>query len=69
MLALGTNHQGLHPLQDGDVVEQEIEGLGRLTFTVSDPLKRNWARETRADRRASGAEGPTPQLSGKYAKA
>ncbi len=68
VLALGTNHGGLHPLQDGDVVEQESEGLGRLTFTVSDPLKRIWSRETRADRRASGAEGPAPQLSGKYAK-
>ena len=67
VLALGTNHQGLHPLQDGDVIEQEVEGLGRLTFTVSDPLKRTWARETRADRRKAGEEGPTPQLTGKYA--
>jgi 2-keto-4-pentenoate hydratase/2-oxohepta-3-ene-1,7-dioic acid hydratase in catechol pathway len=66
MIALGTNHQALHPLQDGDVVEQEIEGLGRLVFTVADPLRRTWERESRADRRASGAEGATPQLRGKY---
>ncbi len=67
VLSLGVNHQGLHPLQHGDVVEQEIEGLGRLTFQVSDALERTWARETRAERREAGAEGPAPQLSGKYA--
>ena len=64
VIALGTNHQGLHPLQDGDVVEQEIEGLGRLTFHVEDELKRTWERKTRAER---GREGPAPQLTGKYA--
>jgi 2-keto-4-pentenoate hydratase/2-oxohepta-3-ene-1,7-dioic acid hydratase in catechol pathway len=69
VIALGTNHRGLHPLQDGDVVEQEIEGLGRLTFTVADPLKRTWARETRADRLEAGSAGTTPQLTGKYASA
>lgn len=64
VIALGTNHQGLHPLQDGDVVEQEIEGLGRLTYRVEDALKRTWERKTRAER---GRDGPAPQLSGKYA--
>ena len=63
MIALGTNHQGLHPLQDGDLVEQEIEGLGRLTFRVEDALNRTWDRKTRAER---GREGPAPQLTGKY---
>ncbi|MCZ6888585.1 MAG: fumarylacetoacetate hydrolase family protein [Gammaproteobacteria bacterium] len=67
VLALGVNHQGLHPLQDGDVVEQEIDGIGRLTFTVADPLQRTWDRQTRAQRRAAGEKGPTPQVSGKYA--
>ena len=63
VIALGTNHGGLHPLQHGDVVEQEIEGLGRLKFNVTADLKRTWERATRAER---GKEGPAPQLSGKY---
>jgi 2-keto-4-pentenoate hydratase/2-oxohepta-3-ene-1,7-dioic acid hydratase in catechol pathway len=65
VIALGTNHGGLHPLQDGDVVEQEIDGLGRLTFNVVDELKRTWSRETREER---GKDGPAPQLTGKYAE-
>lgn len=67
LIAVGVNHQQLHPIQDGDVVEQEIEGVGRLTFTVSDELKRTWARETRGERAEKGEEGSTPQLTGKYA--
>jgi 2-keto-4-pentenoate hydratase/2-oxohepta-3-ene-1,7-dioic acid hydratase in catechol pathway len=67
VIALGVNHQQLHPIQDGDVVEQETEFLGRLTFRVSDGLGRTWERETRAERRSAGAEGATPQLTGKYA--
>ena len=38
----GTNHQGLGPLQDGDVGEMEIEGIGSFTHPVVDPLKREW---------------------------
>ena len=67
VLALGTNHQGLHPLQDGDVVEQEADSLGKLTFHVKDELKRTWGRHTRAGWREQGGEGNTPQLTGKYA--
>ena len=63
VIALGTNHGGLHPLQHGDVVEQEVEGLGRLTFNVHDDLERTWERATRAER---GKDGPAPQLTGKY---
>tara|TARA_Y100000588_G_scaffold373868_2_gene448236 strand:- start:5613 stop:6539 length:927 start_codon:yes stop_codon:yes gene_type:complete len=66
LIAFGVNHQQLHPLQDGDVVEQEIEGLGKLTFKVNDELKRTWGRETRGQRAEAGEEGPTPQLTGKY---
>ncbi len=44
IVALGTNHQGLGSLQDGDVVERETPGLGRLTVHVSEPLKREWPR-------------------------
>ena len=41
-MACGTNHHGLGPLQDGDVVEMEISRIGRMTFNVKDPLKRFW---------------------------
>ncbi|HAA76243.1 TPA: fumarylacetoacetate hydrolase [Candidatus Latescibacteria bacterium] len=67
VIAVGVNHGQLHPLQDGDVVEQEIDGLGRLTFKVEDELKRTWKRETRAERADAGEQGATPQLTGKYA--
>ena len=68
ILATGTNHRGLSAFQDGDTVELETEGLGRLTVKVRDDLKRTWARETRSEREAKGLEGTTPQLTGKYAK-
>jgi len=68
VLALGTNHRGLSALMDGDAVEIEVEGLGRLHLNVRDDLKRTWARETRLDRMEKGLEGTTPQLTGKYAK-
>ena len=68
ILATGTNHRGLSAFMNGDVVELETEGLGRLSFSVRDDLKRTWSRETRLDRQQKGQEGTTPQLSGKYAK-
>jgi len=68
ILATGTNHRGLSGFQNGDRIELETEGLGRLRFNVRDDLKRTWARETRLDRQNTGQEGTTPQLSGKYAK-
>ena len=49
---------------DGDVVELETEGLGRLRFNIRDDLKRTWSRETRLDRQQKGEEGPTHQLTG-----
>jgi hypothetical protein len=69
ILATGTNHGGLNPFMDGDVVELETEGLGRLRINVRDELKRTWARETRKQRQQQGREGTTPQLTGKYAQA
>jgi 2-keto-4-pentenoate hydratase/2-oxohepta-3-ene-1,7-dioic acid hydratase in catechol pathway len=69
VLATGTNHRGLSGFQDGDLVELETEGLGRLRFHVRDDLKRTWGRETRLDRQQKGQEGTTPQLTGKYAPA
>ena len=69
LVATGTNHRGLSPFMDGDVVELECEGMGRLKISVRDDLKRTWARETRLEREQKGLKGLTPQLSGKYAKA
>ena len=70
ILATGTNHRGLNPFMDGDQVELETEGLGRLRFKVRDDLKRTWARETRLQRQEKKMEVPTtPQLTGKYTPA
>src|SRR5579859_3475070 len=44
VLFMGTNHQGLGALQDGDHVEMEITRIGRLVFDVVDPLNRRWPR-------------------------
>jgi 2-keto-4-pentenoate hydratase/2-oxohepta-3-ene-1,7-dioic acid hydratase in catechol pathway len=68
ILATGTNHRGLSALQNGDTVELEVDGLGRLTVKVQDDLNRTWARETRLEREQKGLKGYTPQLTGKYAK-
>jgi len=69
VLATGTNHRGLSAFQNGDVIELETEGLGRLRINVRDDLKRTWARETRLDRQTKKQEGTTPQLSGKHTPA
>jgi 2-keto-4-pentenoate hydratase/2-oxohepta-3-ene-1,7-dioic acid hydratase in catechol pathway len=42
LIACGTNHEGLGPLQDGEVVDFEIHGIGRMRLHVRDPLKRTW---------------------------
>jgi 2-keto-4-pentenoate hydratase/2-oxohepta-3-ene-1,7-dioic acid hydratase in catechol pathway len=42
VIACGTNHEGLGPLQDGEVVDFEIHGIGRMRLTVRDPLERTW---------------------------
>ncbi len=68
IIALGTNHRGLNPFMDGDKIELEVEGLGRLHLKVRDDLKRTWARETRLMRQEKKMEGATPQLTGKYTK-
>jgi Fumarylacetoacetate (FAA) hydrolase family len=69
VIATGTNNRGLSALQDGDLIELETEGLGRLHIHVRDELKRIWARETRLERQEKGLEETTPQLEGKYAPA
>ena len=67
ILATGTNHRGLSGFQNGDLIELETEGLGKLRIHVRDDLKRTWGRETRLDRQQKGLEGTTPQTSGKHA--
>ena len=67
IVATGTNHRGLSGFQDGDRIELETEGLGKLSFGVRDDLKRTWSRETRLDRQKAGLEGTTPQITGKHA--
>jgi hypothetical protein len=31
-------------VQDGETVEIEIQGIGRMSLKVKDPLKRTWER-------------------------
>jgi 2-keto-4-pentenoate hydratase/2-oxohepta-3-ene-1,7-dioic acid hydratase in catechol pathway len=76
ILATGTNHRGLNPFMDGDRIEMETEGLGRLSFTIKDDLKRVWARVTRSEMHERMKEKTpgnypdyTPQTGGKYAAA
>jgi len=68
--------RGLNPFMDGDKIELEIEGVGKLAFTVKDELKRKWERITRlqmheraAQKTAGAYPDITPQIEGKYAKA
>lgn len=44
VIACGTNHEGLGPLQDNEVVEIEIQNIGRMSVKIADPLKRTWPR-------------------------
>ncbi|HEX2726584.1 MAG TPA: fumarylacetoacetate hydrolase family protein [Beijerinckiaceae bacterium] len=76
IIATGTNHRGLSAFQDGDVVELEADGLGRLRVHVRDELKRTWPRDTRlqnSQKLAAAGEKPpltgvlSKQLTGKYA--
>jgi 2-keto-4-pentenoate hydratase/2-oxohepta-3-ene-1,7-dioic acid hydratase in catechol pathway len=78
VVATGTNHRGLSALHDGDTVELETAGLGRLHFRVRDELKRRWTPETRAQENeklvARGEKAlpigvPARQISGKYTPA
>lgn len=45
VVSTGTNHVGLGPIQNGDNIEMEIEGLGRLHVDVQDDWKRTWPME------------------------
>jgi 2-keto-4-pentenoate hydratase/2-oxohepta-3-ene-1,7-dioic acid hydratase in catechol pathway len=44
VIACGTNHEGLGPLQEGETVDFEIRGIGRMRCHVRDPLRRSWEK-------------------------
>jgi 2-keto-4-pentenoate hydratase/2-oxohepta-3-ene-1,7-dioic acid hydratase in catechol pathway len=44
ILFVGTNHQQLGPLQDGETCVMGIEKIGEFSFKVSDPKKRTWPK-------------------------
>ena len=44
LLFVGTNHQQLGPLQDGETCEMGIDKIGSFTFKISDPKKRTWPK-------------------------
>jgi 2-keto-4-pentenoate hydratase/2-oxohepta-3-ene-1,7-dioic acid hydratase in catechol pathway len=44
VIACGTNHEGLGPLQDGEVVDFELQHIGRMQLKVRDPLARKWEK-------------------------
>lgn len=65
IIACGTNHQGLGPLQDGDTGTIEVDRVGRFSFTVKDDLKRKWEHEVDdvAAERVRQGESPLAQQS------
>lgn len=42
VIATGTYHLGMGPIQDGDQVTLTIERIGALTVDIADPLHRKW---------------------------
>jgi hypothetical protein len=45
VIACGTNHQQLGPLQDGETVEVEIDRVDRLQVSVRHASQRSWPKE------------------------
>jgi hypothetical protein len=45
VIATGTNHVQLGPIQHGDVITEEIGDFGEITVNVTDPWKRSWPRK------------------------
>ncbi len=63
IIACGTNHRGLCAIQNGDSLEVETEGLGKLTVHVKDELGREWERRVRLDKTPEeirAINGPAP---------
>src|SRR3546814_12267254 len=69
VLAMGTNHRGLSSVQDGDMIELDCGGIGRLKIFVRDDLKRRWPREKRAERTEQGLPPLPPPASGTIGRA
>jgi 2-keto-4-pentenoate hydratase/2-oxohepta-3-ene-1,7-dioic acid hydratase in catechol pathway len=46
VIATGTNHTQLGPIQDSDEIRMEISDFGPLTVHVKDAWKRTWPRKT-----------------------
>jgi hypothetical protein len=44
VIACGTNHEGLGPIQDGETLTLTIDEIGSLVVSVRDPLQRSWER-------------------------
>jgi 2-keto-4-pentenoate hydratase/2-oxohepta-3-ene-1,7-dioic acid hydratase in catechol pathway len=42
VIATGTYHIGMGPIQDGDLVTMSVEGIGELSVNVADPSGRSW---------------------------
>jgi 2-keto-4-pentenoate hydratase/2-oxohepta-3-ene-1,7-dioic acid hydratase in catechol pathway len=63
VISCGTNHEGLGPLQEGDLAEIEIQGIGRMAVNVKDPLKRSWERGVYLGPDSTNAAARTPQKS------
>jgi 2-keto-4-pentenoate hydratase/2-oxohepta-3-ene-1,7-dioic acid hydratase in catechol pathway len=42
IMACGTNHHGLGPMQDGEEVVIQIDNLGKMAVKVKDPYNREW---------------------------
>ena len=57
ILATGTNHRGLSAFQDGDTVELEIEGLGRLTIKSARRAEAHVGARDALEREAERLEG------------
>ncbi len=57
VISCGTNHEGLGPLQDGEKVDFEIHGIGRMSLDVRDPLKRSWEKGV-----YMGADSTNPEV-------
>ncbi|MFQ6026881.1 MAG: fumarylacetoacetate hydrolase family protein [Dehalococcoidia bacterium] len=58
---MGTNHQGLGPMQEGDNIDVEVEGVGQFSFDVTDSLNRRWPKgvdELTAEDIRQGTGGP-----------
>lgn len=62
VVAMGTNHQQIGPVQDGDVVVLEVDGIGRLAVDVVDPLHRVWPREIDQAVAAKVRQSPAPSV-------